>query len=80
MDNPRSKTSQTPRAVTEHPSWECKHDTKEFRSNEFVLVILNECTRAEYVIEAEWRIYASVNKAIIGSDNDLSPGRRQAII
>ena len=33
-----------------------------------------------YLIEAEWRIYASVNYAIIGSDNGLSPGRRQAII
>ena len=31
-------------------------------------------------IEAEWRIYASVNWAIIGLDNGLSPGRRQAII
>ena len=31
------------------------------------------------LIEAEWRIYASVN-LIIGSDNGLSPGRRQAII
>ena len=26
------------------------------------------------------RIYASVNYNIIGSDNGLSPGRRQAII
>ena len=32
------------------------------------------------IIEAQWRIYASVNYAIIGSDNGLSPGRRQAII
>ena len=33
------------------------------------------------LIEAEWRLYASVgNLAIIGSDNGLSPGRRQAII
>ena len=32
-----------------------------------------------YLIEAEWRIYASVNLTIIGSDNGLSPGRRQAI-
>ena len=31
-------------------------------------------------MEAEWPIYASVNYAIIGSDNGLSPGRRQAII
>ena len=27
-----------------------------------------------------WCIYVSVNYAIIGSDNGLSPGRRQAII
>ena len=32
------------------------------------------------LIEAEWRIYASLNRAIIGSDNGLSPVRRQAII
>ena len=32
------------------------------------------------LIEAEWRIYVSVNYAIIGSDNGLSPGQRQAII
>ena len=30
--------------------------------------------------EAEWGIYASVNNTIIGSDNGLSPGWRQAII
>ena len=30
--------------------------------------------------EAEWRIYASVNQTIIGSDNGLSPDRRKAII
>ena len=29
--------------------------------------------------EAEWRIYVSVNKAIIGSDNGLSPIQHQAI-
>ena len=32
------------------------------------------------LIEAEWRIYASLNWVIIGSDNGLSPGRRHAII
>ena len=32
------------------------------------------------LIEAKWHIYASVNKAIIGSDNGLSPGRRQPVI
>ena len=32
------------------------------------------------LIEAERRMYASVNWTIIGSDNDLTPARRQAII
>ena len=32
------------------------------------------------IIEAEWRIYAAVNYATIGSDNGLSPVRRQTII
>ena len=32
------------------------------------------------VIVAEWRIYASLNWAIIGSDNGMSPVWRQAII
>ena len=32
------------------------------------------------LIEAERRIYASVNLAIIGSSNGLLPGRRQVII
>ena len=32
------------------------------------------------LIEAEWRIYASLNWVIIGSDSGLSPVRRQAII
>ena len=32
------------------------------------------------LIEAEWCMYASVNYTIIGSDNGLSPARRQAII
>ena len=31
-------------------------------------------------MEAVWRIHASVNYTIIGSDNGLSPGWRQAII
>ena len=31
-------------------------------------------------IEAEWRIYASVNLAIIDSDNGFLPGQRQTII
>ena len=31
-------------------------------------------------VESERRVYASPNLPIIGSDNGLSPGRRQAII
>ena len=34
----------------------------------------------QYLIGVKWRIYASGNEAIIGSDNGLSPVRRQAII
>ena len=33
-----------------------------------------------YLIEAEWHIDTSINLTINGSDNDLSPDRRQAII
>ena len=33
-----------------------------------------------WYIDSRWRIYASVDWLIIGSDNSLSPGRRQAII
>ena len=33
-----------------------------------------------YIIEAEWRIYASLDLATIGSDNGLLPHRHQAII
>ena len=32
------------------------------------------------LIEAEWRIYASVRLTIIGSDHGLLPGRCQAIV
>ena len=33
-----------------------------------------------YLIEAKWCIYASINYANFGSDNGLSPVRRQSII
>ena len=33
-----------------------------------------------WLIEAEWRIYTSVNYAIISSDNGLSPARNQTIV
>ena len=33
-----------------------------------------------YLIEAEWRKYASATETIFGSHNDLSPVWRQAII
>ena len=36
--------------------------------------------KMSWLIEAEWRIYASLNWAIIGSDNGLSPVWCQAII
>ena len=36
-------------------------------------------TQYVYLIEAEWRIYASVYKAVIGSYNGLAPVRCQAI-
>ena len=32
------------------------------------------------LIEAEWRIYASIHEVVIGSYNGLVPVRRQAII
>ena len=41
---------------------------------------LNYGAPLSIIIEAEWCIYASVILSIIGSDNGLSPGRRQAII
>ena len=34
----------------------------------------------DYLTEAEWRIYASVNNTIIGSDNGLALTRQQAIV
>ena len=36
--------------------------------------------KQRWLIEAERRIYASVNYTTIGLDNGLSPVRRQAII
>ena len=38
------------------------------------------CIDELQLIEAEWRTYASINLAIIGSDNGLSPDWCQAII
>ena len=38
------------------------------------------CSGLNILIEAKWCIYASLNWVIIGSDNGLSPVRRQAII
>ena len=51
--------------------------------NDYVSVYLSTQPCNDVVlqhIEAEWRIYASLNWVIIGSDNGLSPVRRQAII
>ena len=36
--------------------------------------------KANHIAQSKWRIYASVNYAIIGSDNGLSHLRLQAII
>ena len=36
--------------------------------------------RGTLLIEAEWRMYASMNYGNIGSDNVLAPSTRQAII
>ena len=38
------------------------------------------CSKAPQYVEAELRTYSSANYTIVGSNNDLSPGRRQAII
>ena len=35
---------------------------------------------ADESIEAEWRLFTSINYAIIGSDNDMSPVSYQAIV
>ena len=35
---------------------------------------------ADESIEAEWRLFPSINYAIVGSDNDMSPVSYQAII
>ena len=45
--------------------------------------VLNKITQNfadDSFIEAKWRTYFVSNLAIVGSDNGLSPGRRQAII
>ena len=44
------------------------------------IVLFFSCQRHVKLIEAEWRIYASVNFTIISSDNGLSLDRCQAII
>ena len=45
-----------------------------------IIYHFHESQWLEKLIEAEWRIYVSVNYAITGSDNGLSPGRHQGII
>ena len=44
------------------------------------IVLIENALFFDWLIEAEWRVYASVNYAIIDSDNGLSPDRRQPII
>ena len=41
---------------------------------------MEKSNRLDLLIEAEWRIYMSVDKPYIGSHDGLSPGRRQATI
>ena len=53
----------------------CMDYLDEFLQKTFYRIIPNRLKN-----EAEWRIYASLNWVIIGSDNGLSPVRRQAII
>ena len=45
-----------------------------------MLLVLLLATLIIWLVEAEWRIFASLNWVIIVSDNGLSPVRRQAII
>ena len=42
--------------------------------------ILCEISKGTFEIEAEWGLYVSSNFAVNGTDNDLSPDRRQAIL
>ena len=68
-------TQQSQRAwntPAEYPSWEFKHDTREFHTNDFIMVFLTHWGRVKHICIS--------NLTIIGSDNGLSPGRRQAII
>ena len=44
------------------------------------MLLYKEIICCELTHWAEWRIYASLNWVIIGSDNGSSPVRRQAII
>ena len=46
----------------------------------FITKVTCTVDSASYVIEDGWRIYAIVYYVDIGSDNGLSPERRQAII
>ena len=45
-----------------------------------IMFPLKDLAHKGLLIEAKWRIYASANDVIIGSDNGLLPDRRQAII
>ena len=59
--------------------WQVCHQPIKFRFAN-TLIDMYHCLHSWYLIEAEWRIYASENYDIIGSDNGLSPDRHQAII
>ena len=61
-------------SICRHCCWPLVHVIEDY------LIIHILLTRADLIIEAELRIYASTNYAIIGSDNGLSPVRRKPII
>ena len=50
------------------------------RSMKPYMLLCHQIPLHNQLIEVDWRIYASLKQIIIGSDNGLSPGRRQAII
>ena len=67
------------RQAVNQPKYNVPHFTL-FKGVIFFIPSKYKLDMSRYFIEAEWRIYASVTYAIIGSDNGLSPGRCQAII
>ena len=58
-------------------TWMALHQHVFFR---IIYYIYCKVSERNYLFETEWRIFASVEKTIIGSDNGVSPIRCQAII